>query len=47
MDEIWDQGKRDLGWALTFYVILFLAAYFVTQLTFRPEIILSLTKVGN
>jgi hypothetical protein len=45
--EIRHQGKRDLGWALTISVILLLAAYLVTQLTFLPEIILSLAKVGN
>ena len=45
--EIRHQGKRDLGWALTISVILLFAAYLVTQLTFLPEIILSLAKVGN
>ena len=47
MDEIWDQGQRDLGWALTISMILLLAAYLVTQLTFLPEIILNRAKVGN
>ena len=45
--EVRHQGKRDLGWALTISVILLLAAYLVTQLTFLPEIILGLAKVGN
>ncbi len=45
--EIRHQGKRDLGWALTISVILLFDAYLVTQLTFLPESILSLAKVGN
>ena len=44
--EIRHQGKRDLGWALTISVILLLAAYLVTQLTFLPEIIIYLLSTG-
>ncbi len=44
--EIRHQGKRDLGWALTFSVILLLGAYFVTTLTFLPEIIIYLLSTG-
>ena len=44
--EIRHQGKRDLGWAMTISVILLLAAYLVTQLTFLPEIIIYLLSTG-
>lgn len=44
--EIRQQGKRDMRWALTISVILLLAAFLITQLTFLPEIIIYLLSTG-
>jgi hypothetical protein len=44
--EIRHQGKRDLGWAVTISVILLLGAFFITQLTFLPEILIYLLSTG-
>jgi hypothetical protein len=44
--EIRQQGKRDLGWAATISVILLLGAFFITQLTFLPEILIYLLSTG-
>lgn len=44
--EIRQQGKRDMGWAVTISVILLLGAFFVTQLTFLPEIMIYLLSTG-
>jgi hypothetical protein len=47
--EIYDirrQGKRDLGWAVLFSMILLLGAYFITQFTFLPELFIYLLSTG-
>ena len=44
--EIRQQGKRDLGWAMLFALIMLLGAFFITQFTFLPDILIYLLSTG-
>ena len=44
--EIRQQGFRDLGWAMVFALIMLLGAFFITQFTFLPEILIYLLSTG-
>ena len=44
--EIRQQGVRDMGWASVISLLMILASFFVTTLTFLPEIIIYLLATG-
>lgn len=46
LTEIREQGKRDLGWALSFSLILLLGAFLITQLTILPDFLIYLLSTG-